>query len=123
MLEIDPRSPVPLGEQVRLGLRRAIAEGELAVGDPLPPVRQLAGDLGVNLNTVARAYRELEREGLVTAARGRGTVVAAARTSSSMPRDALRERLRDLLADCRLGGYRKDDVRRIFAAEVERSYE
>ncbi len=123
MIEIDPRSPVPLGEQVRLGLRRAIAEGELAVGDQLPPVRQLAGDLGVNLNTVARAYRELEREGLVKAARGRGTVVAALRATAAPARDALRERFRDLLADCKLGGYRKEDVKRLFASEIERSYE
>ena len=120
MLTIDPRSPVPLGEQVRRGLRRAIAEGELSPGDPLPPVRQLAADLGVNLNTVARAYRELEREGLVVAARGRGTVVVARRTHVGLPREELRLRVRDLLADARLSGYDKEEVLRLVAGELDR---
>ncbi|MHC4731043.1 MAG: GntR family transcriptional regulator [Planctomycetota bacterium] len=120
MLTVDPHSPIPLGEQVRRGLRRAIAEGELSPDDPLPSVRQLAADLGVNLNTVARAYRELEREGLVVTARGRGTVVAARRTHARLPRDDLRLRVRDLLADAKLAGYRKEEMRRLVVAEVER---
>ncbi len=120
MLTVDPRSPIPLGEQVRRGLRRAIAEGELVPDDPLPPVRQLAADLGVNLNTVARAYRELEREGLVTTARGRGTVVAARRSHMRVARDDLSLRLRDLLADAKLSGYRKDEMRRLVVGELER---
>jgi len=120
MLTIDPRSPIPLGEQVRRGLRRAIAEGELSPDDPLPPVRQLAADLGVNLNTVARAYRELEREGLVVTARGRGTVVAARRTLARLPHDDLCLRVRDLLADAKLSGYRKEEMRQLVVAELER---
>jgi DNA-binding transcriptional regulator YhcF (GntR family) len=120
VLTIDPLSSVPLGEQLRQGLRRAIAEGEVAPGGALPPVRQLAADLGVNLNTVARAYRELEREGLVVAARGRGTVVAASRSTARVTRDELRARFRDLLADARLAGYGKADVKRILADEIER---
>ena len=113
-------SAMPLGEQVRRGLRRAIAEGDLAVGDPLPPVRQLAADLGVNLNTIARAYRDLEREGLLVAARGRGTVVAARKSSRPVRKNELRARLRDLLADARLAGYRREEVRRLMTRELER---
>ena len=120
MLTVDSRSTVPLGEQVRRGIRRAIAEGEIRVGDPLPPVRQLAADLGINLNTVARAYRELEREGLVTAARGRGTVVAARRTVQRISREDLREHFRDLLADAKLAGYGRGETRRLLVAELER---
>lgn len=120
MLTVDPRSPVPLGEQVRRGLRRAIAEGELSPEDPLPPVRQLAADLGVNLNTVARAYRELEREGLVATARGRGTVVAARRSHADLPLDDLSLRVRDLLADAKLSGYRKEEMRQLVVTELER---
>lgn len=120
MLEIDPRSAEPLGEQIRRGLRRAIAEGELRPGDPLPPVRQLAGDLGINLNTVARAYRDLEAEGLVRTMRGRGTVVLAGRDSVRTPKADLRRRLRDLLADARLAGYGRDEIRELVSAEIDR---
>lgn len=120
MLTVDPRSPLPLGEQVRRGLRRAIAEGELSPDDPLPPVRQLAADLGVNLNTVARAYRELEREGLVVTARGRGTVVAARLAHAPVARDELSLRVRDLLADAKLSGYGKEEMRLLVVAELER---
>ena len=105
---------------MRRGIRRAIAEGLLAVGDPLPPVRQLAADVGVNLNTIARAYRELEREGLVHTARGRGTVVAAARSSAKVPKSELREQVRDLLANARLAGCSKADLRKLMLTELER---
>lgn len=75
MISYDPRSPVPPYEQVRAQLARQIQAGELAPGTRLPTVRRLAGDLGLAVNTVARAYRELERDRLV-ATRGRnGTVV------------------------------------------------
>lgn len=65
-------SSVPLEEQVREQIREAIARGEVVAGDPLPSVRQLAGDLGIHWNTVARAYRRLRDEGLLVVGRGRG---------------------------------------------------
>ena len=75
MISFDPRSPIPPYEQVRAQLARQVQAGELAPGTRLPSVRRLAGDLGLAVNTVARAYRELEQAGLV-ATRGRnGTVV------------------------------------------------
>ena len=78
MITYDPRSPVPPYEQVRAQLARQVQAGELAPGTRLPSVRRLAGDLGLAVNTVARAYRELEAAGLV-ATRGRnGTVVTGA---------------------------------------------
>lgn len=120
MVTIDPTSPVPLGEQLRRALRRAIAERELREGDPLPPVRQLAADLGVNLNTVARAYRELEREGLVSPARGRGTVVTARRARKRLAKSDLRARLRDLLADAALSGYGAAETRAFVLEELGR---
>lgn len=75
---MDARSAVPPFEQVRAQLAARISEGTLVVGTRLPPVRRLADDLGLAVNTVARAYRELEAAGLVET-RGRGgTVVTAA---------------------------------------------
>ena len=77
-MRIDPDSAVPPFEQVRAQYAAQIAAGSLVVGTKLPTVRRLADDLGLAVNTVARAYRELEAAGLVeTHGRG-GTVVAAA---------------------------------------------
>lgn len=76
-LAIDTRSPVPPYEQIRAQVVGAVRSGALAAGARLPTVRQLAQDLGVAPNTVARAYRELEQAGVV-ATRGRlGTFVEA----------------------------------------------
>ena len=76
MIGYDPRSPVPPYEQVRAQLARQVQSGELVPGTRLPTVRRLAGDLGLAVNTVARAYRELERDGVVVTRGRNGTVVA-----------------------------------------------
>lgn len=71
----DPGSFVPAYEQVRTQVAAAIASGEVAPSERLPPIRQLAADLGLAVNTVARAYRGLEVEGLVESRGARGTFV------------------------------------------------
>ncbi len=73
---VDTASPTPPYEQVRAQFAALIRRGELEPGQRLPPVRQLAADLGLAPGTVARAYRELELAGLVGTRRGGGTVVA-----------------------------------------------
>jgi DNA-binding transcriptional regulator YhcF (GntR family) len=78
VISLDHDSPVPPYEQVRAGFARQIADRELAVGTRLPTVRQLAADLGIAVNTVARAYRELEEAGLIETRGRAGTVVSAA---------------------------------------------
>jgi DNA-binding transcriptional regulator YhcF (GntR family) len=121
MLTIRLDSPLPLIDQVRVGIRQAIATGDLAPGDALPTVRQLAADLGINLNTVARAYRQLESEGLVSTRRGRGTVVEAARETPGEPSESIKhriaEQIRTLFADARLAGLSAADVERLLAEE------
>jgi GntR family transcriptional regulator len=74
---VDPNRPVPPYEQVRQQIADLITGGGLAAGERLPPVRQLAADLGLANGTVARAYQELEAAGLVETRRGGGTLVAA----------------------------------------------
>lgn len=106
MISIRLDSSIPLVDQLQSGIRAAIARGLLTPGDQLPPVRQLAGDLGINLNTVARAYRGLESSGLVVTARGRGTRVTAA-TDRLTPEQAeaeTRVALEKAATDARLGG-------------------
>ena len=77
LVTIDLGAAEPPYEQVRAQLAGLIGRGSLAEGDRLPTVRALAADLGLAVNTVARAYKELEAEGLVTTRRRAGTVVAA----------------------------------------------
>lgn len=115
MLTIRLDSPVPLNDQLVAGIRALIAGGEIRPGDELPPVRQLAADLGVNLNTVARAYRELESDGLVSTARGRGTHVTASvergGEGAIAQRARIAESLRTVMADAKLAGIGEDEVR------------
>lgn len=73
---IEPSSPVPIYSQIVAQVRGAVAGGGLVPGDALPSVRQLAAELRVNPNTVAQAYRELERDGITYVQRGQGTFVA-----------------------------------------------
>jgi DNA-binding transcriptional regulator YhcF (GntR family) len=74
-LTIDPAAPVPPYEQLRQQITALVLAGTLTPGDRLPSIRQLAGDLGIAGGTVARAYRELEADGVV-ATRGRhGTLI------------------------------------------------
>jgi DNA-binding transcriptional regulator YhcF (GntR family) len=75
ILEVDSRSPVPPYEQLRQHVTALVLAGELGHGDRLPSIRQLANDLGLAGGTVARAYRELESDGIVTTHGRHGTVV------------------------------------------------
>lgn len=74
---IDGTDRTPVYAQVERGIRSAIASGRLSVGDQLPTVRQLAVDLRINANTVAKVYAFLERAGVLETRRGVGTFVAA----------------------------------------------
>ena len=99
-ITIDPSLTTPPYEQVRLRIAELASTGELAAGEKLPPVRALAADLGLAVNTVARAYRELEIAGLVET-RGRlGTVVTARAAGTSglaqKAAEAYAERVRGL---------------------------
>jgi GntR family transcriptional regulator len=75
-IQIDPQDPAPLYVQLDRAIRAAIATGRLPAGSQLPTVRQLAVDLRVNANTVARVYSDLERAGIVETRRGVGTFVS-----------------------------------------------
>ena len=74
-IRIDPKSGVPFYRQIIEQVKFAIARSDLSPGDRLPTVRQLAVDLSVNPNTVIRAYRELEIEGVLETQQGSGTFV------------------------------------------------
>jgi GntR family transcriptional regulator len=87
IVAIDPRDPTPIYAQLERGLRAAIATSRLRPGDQLPTVRELAVDLQVNANTVARVYAELERAGVIQTKRGVGSFISATPAQAHPPRD------------------------------------
>jgi GntR family transcriptional regulator len=105
---VDSTSPTPIYAQLDRSIRAAIATGELEQGAQLPTVRQLAVDLAVNANTVARVYAQLERDGILETRRGVGTFVR----DSPSPQAArvhrereLRELIRRFVGDAALLGF------------------
>ncbi len=112
-LEIDFRQRTPITEQIRNQIRVLISRGVLRPGDQLPTVRQLAADLRINFNTVARAYRLLEEDGLISVQHGRGTFVlapASPQAEASLKRETLRLLARQLAAQAREMGFAADEV-------------
>jgi GntR family transcriptional regulator len=104
--QVDPSDRMLLHEQVAAEIRRAIADGEAAPGERLPPARDLAKVLGVNANTVLRSMRQLRDEGLVEFRRGHGITV----TGSAPARSAIVSRARELVQYARGQGYQPDEL-------------
>lgn len=101
IVEVDPDSFVPPYEQIRQQIATMIDSGVLPRGARLPSIRQLAGDLGLAANTVARSYRELEAAGKVVTRVGNGTTVASATLSQAERHRRLRAAADDYLAAAR----------------------
>lgn len=110
-LSLDPDDPTPPYEQLRRQLADLITAGQLAPGDRLPPLRQLAGDLALAVGTVARTYRELEHDGLLTTSRGGGTRVASPDTPPTTTRRRLLAGMtRDYLDRAHSLGFTDDEI-------------
>jgi GntR family transcriptional regulator len=122
VLTVDPRSGVPIYLQIIEQIKRSIALGVLQPGEQLPTVKQLALDLTVNPNTVARAYRDLERERVIETSPGRGSFVPAdgvadsPRVAADIGRDALDVALREAKAV----GLTRDEVGKLFESALQR---
>lgn len=106
---IDSASPLSLQEQIAVAVRRAVADGELADGEQLPPAVELAEALEVDRNTVLAAYRKLRDEGVLEFRRGRGARVA----SAARPRASVEQAVRDLVELARAQGYLRADLIKI----------
>jgi len=119
-LTIDQGLPDPVYEQVAHQIRALIASGALEPGRALPSVRQLAGDLGVSLNTVARAYRLLEAEGFLSIRDRAGVTVAApAEKLEDSACGPLLVKLRVLLARLRQSGMGTEQLLETLRHEIE----
>jgi len=121
-LTIDTTDPRPIYQQVADGVKALIAQGKLAEGAPLPPLRQLAADLGVNLNTIATAYKALQDAGLIVVKHGSGAIVAS-QTSTERSEEELVRPLRAALTDLILAGLPTEKIARIVMRELKLAQE
>ena len=116
-ITIDETDRRPIYRQVADEIKALIARGSLSEGMALPPVRQVADDLGVNLNTIAAAYRELQKEGLLKVRHGAGATVLSRRLSQQSDND-LRKGLRASLAHMALAGLPRTEIAEIVNEEL-----
>jgi GntR family transcriptional regulator len=116
-IEIDFRSSEPIYTQIVNQIQQMVAEGDLKQGDQLPTVRQLATDLRVNFNTVARAYRILDEAGLISTQQGRGTYIWEQPSDDmvhELRRQSLADHTRRYLYEAQRLGYTADEVHDTF---------
>ena len=118
LLTIDTNDPRPIYQQVADGIKESIARGMLPEGALLPSVRQLAADLGVNLNTIASAYRELQEEGLIVVKHGSGSVVTS-RTTTKRSEDELLRPLRTAITQLVLSGLPANRIQSLVLRELK----
>ena len=116
-ITIDERDQRPIYQQIVDEIKGLIARGELAEGSSLPPVRQVSSDLGVNLNTVAFAYRRLQTEGLIRIKHGSGAVVKS-RTLNEKTEEQARLQLRTALAQLVLSGLKRAELKTLINEEL-----
>jgi GntR family transcriptional regulator len=123
LLTVDPRSGVPMYLQIIEQVKRSVALGILGSGEQLPTVKQLAVDLTINPNTVARAYRDLERDGVIETAPGRGSFIranGAATPSHTAANDVVSDALDTVIRDAKSMGLERSAVRDVVDRVINR---
>lgn len=123
-ISVDPRSGVPIYIQVIEQIKRSVALGILGGGEQLPTVKQLALDLTVNPNTVARAYRDLERDGVIETASGRGSFVrnGASDAGHSAASDVARDAIEHAVREAKSVGLDREQTHRLAVVAIDRWY-
>ncbi len=113
LLQIDPSNGLPIYDQISRQLKFAVAHGVLRAGELVPSVRELAQQVAVNPNTVARAYRDLQTDGVLETLRGEGLRVtkAAFETCQRDRQSLLKSRLRSAITECRQSGLNIVEIR------------
>jgi GntR family transcriptional regulator len=115
-LTVDTNDKRPLYQQIVDGVKALIARGDLREGATLPSVRQVAGDLGVNLNTIAVAYRRLQEEGFLSIRHG---TIVLSRRARAVEEDELRQPLRTALTQLILAGRSDREIITAVQQELE----
>lgn len=119
---LEHHNGLPVYEQIVRQVKFAIADGALRSGEMVPSVRELARDLAVNPNTVARAYRQLQNESVLDSVRGTGLSVApAAKKQCEAERvELIRSRLRQVLNEALQSGLEPREIKKLFASEFKK---
>lgn len=119
---VDPSSGVPIYLQIINQVKRAVASGLMKTGDQMPSVREMAVELTVNPNTIAKAYQELERDGVIKTVRGVGTFISEKKVTI-----VHEERLKELgsaidkvLIEAHHLGFSEDEVRRVLDERIKK---
>lgn len=121
--EINPSNGVPVYEQVARQIMFAIASGSIVSGELIPSVREMARELAINPNTVARAFRDLQDQGVLQTVRGTGLEVSKGAKSKCVASRTrlIRQRLRDVLEEARQSQLSDDELRKIVDGELSES--
>ncbi len=121
-VHVDPSNGIAIYDQIVRQMKFAVASEALKPGNLVPSVREMARDLTVNPNTVARAYRELQADNVLQPLRGTGLEVTSAAPKKCLEDRAilLRQRLRSVLEEARQSGLDPDQVRRLAEEELAR---
>ena len=123
LIRIQPDGPVPIYEQISAQIIYGIAAGGLEAGSLIPSVRELAEQLLVHPNTVARSFQDLERDGLLATRRGRGMEVTPEAPSACRSRrqEIVRERIRQALHEAVSSALSPDAIRKLVEEELARA--
>lgn len=118
-LQIDAHNGLAVYDQIVRQVKFAVADGALTAGELIPSVRELARELAINPNTVARAYRQLQDDGVIETVRGTGLAVAdgARRQCQSERTRLIRARLRQVLEEAALSGLDQQEVEQLVRTE------
>ena len=123
IVNIDPKSSEAVFQQLMREIKSAIAGGACKPDEALPSVRQMASQVLINPNTVAKAYRELERENVLYTRQGSGVFVSqdAPEICREESRETLRQRLRQVVSESRRAGIKDDALRQAFDEALKRN--
>ena len=125
-ISIDPERNVPIYIQIEDSIHSLIAAGQLQPGEQLPTIRELAANIRVNLNTVARAYFELDREGVISTQRGKGTFVSGKPDEKQLAkkrRKLLHSIIDSALEEAHRLGYSAGEIKTAFEEELSNWFE
>jgi len=120
-LEINPRSSTPIYQQVVDGVKELVARGILVPGERMPTVRELAVELSLNPNTIAKAYQRLEQEGIIETMRSRGTFVAGRMKvlDMEMAEQQLAGLVERVLVEAYHLGLNREDIKQLFEESLD----
>lgn len=120
MLTINPHSSTPIYQQIIDAVKESVALGIFKEGDKLPTVRELAAQLTINPNTIAKAYQKMEQEGLIITMRSRGTfIVSNHLISSEKAQELLMASIDKLIIDAYHMGIKSDDLIDLFEKRLD----